>query len=174
MRIDAEDLATGKKFTGEAKKLTDEDIRELNDFRIPELRGTERDVDRYIDNLKIPGGLDVEKWADARVKLKEMSKVIIQVGQFVIYVGRKLLECVRYVSKKYPNATIGFIFGAIVGGLVSMIPVIGFLIGGLAQIIVPLIGAAIGLKADLEDREDRDLKQTIQKEIHRFRNLNTN
>ena len=174
MRIDAKDPTGKKKFTGEADGLTKEGINKLNDLRIPALGGTERDVDRFIDNLDIPGDVPVEKWAEARLELKEMSKVIIEViidgVKTFIRVGRKILDCILYVSKEYPNATIGLIFGALIGTLVAMIPVIGFLIGGLVQIIAPLIGAVIGLR---EDIEDRDLRRTIQRETRRFKDLDT-
>ena len=44
MRIVAENLDTLERFTDEAKSLTSDDIRELNDFRIPVLGGTEREI----------------------------------------------------------------------------------------------------------------------------------
>lgn len=174
MRIEAKDLATGEHFTGEAEALTKEGVDKLNDLRTPELGGTERDVDRYIENLKIPGGLDPRKWADARVKLKEMSKAVIEVVidgvKTVIRIGRKLLESVFDIIKRYPNATFGLIFGAIIGALIAMIPVIGFLIGGLAEIIAPLIGAVMGGRADLRKKE---LKRTVQEAIAEFEHLKT-
>lgn len=174
MRIDAEDPATGKKFTGEAEALTKEGIDKLNDLRTPALGGTERDVDRFIENLDIPGDVPAEKWADARVKLKEMSKMIIEVVidgvKTFIRVGRKILDCILYVSKEYPNVTIGLIFGAIISALVAMIPVIGFLIGGLVKIIAPLIGAVMGYWEDLRDKE---LKRTIQEALAEFERLKT-
>ncbi len=174
MQIEAEDLATGKHFTGEAETLTKEGIDKLNDLRIPELGGTERDVDRFIENLDIPGDVPAGKWADARVKLKEMSKVVIEViidgVRTIIRIGRKALDCVFGIFKKYPNATFGLIFGAIIGALIAMIPVIGFLIGGLAQIIAPLIGAVMGYREDLRDKE---LKRTIQEALAEFERLKT-
>ena len=174
MRIDAKDPTGKKKFTGEADGLTKEGINKLNDLRTPALGGTERDVDRFIDNLDIPGDVPVEKWAEARLELKEMSKVIIEVVidgvKTFIRVGRKILDCILYVSKEYPNATIGLIFGALIGTLVAMIPVIGFLIGGLVKIIAPLIGAVLGLTEDLKDR---DLRRTVQQETRRFKDLDT-
>lgn len=170
MRIDAEDLTTGERFTGEAEKLTEDDIAEMKSYRFAGLDGTVRDVDRLIDNLDNLPGVNPDKWAEARLRLKEMSKAVVHAGGVVIHVGRKLLDCVLYAFREYPGATFGAIFGLIVGALISMIPVIGFLIGGLAQIIAPLIGAVIGYREDLRDKK---LKRTIQDEIVRFRNLET-
>ena len=170
MRIDAEDLTTGERFTGEAEKLTEDDIAELRRYRFAALDGAERDVDRLIDNLDNLPGVNADKWAEARRKLKEMSKAVIHVGGVVIHVGRKLLDCVLYAFREYPGATFGAIFGLIVGVLISAIPVIGFLFGGLMTIILPLIG---GVRGYIEDLHDKALKRTIQEEICRFEALKT-
>lgn len=170
MRINAEDLTTGERFTGEAEKLTEDDIADLKNYRFVGLNGTERDVDRLIDNLDNLPGVNAKKWAEARHRLKEMSKAVVHAGGVVIHVGRKLLDCVLYAFREYPSATFGAIFGLIVGALISAIPVIGFLIGSLAQVIAPLVGAVIGYREDLRDKK---LKRMIQEEIICFKNLET-
>ena len=174
MQIVAKNPTTGKKFTGKAEALTKADVRELNDFRIPALGGTERDVDRFIDNLDIPGGVPAKKWAEARMKLKEMSgkvvEVVIDGVKTVIRVGLKLLECALHVCQKHPKAVISVIFALIVGDLVSAIPVIQFLFEEFLIFLVPIIiGAIIKYRKGLPDK----LKQAIQHEKLTFENLNT-
>ena len=171
MRIDAVDMDTGKRFTGEADKLSDEDIEELQRFHNAKVfGGTEADVDRHIENLDAFPGVEPRKWADARLKLKEVSKTTIEVGKKVIRLGRKVLDCILFLTKKYPNTTFGLIFGVVAGALISTIPVIGFLIGGLATIIAPLVGAILGYEQDVGEAV---LSRAIDEAISRFSNLKT-
>ena len=187
MRIVAEDLATGKKFTGEAKKLTDEDIRELNNLRTLKPGGTKRTLESYIDNLsdeklRIFGHLKAGGRAEARRRLYEhlydMSQVVIQVGNKVIFIGLKLLEtvfdCARnaanYAFKEYPHTLFGFVFGFIVGALILNIPMIGFLFGALALKIATIIGAVIGYQQDIANKR---LERAVLEANLRFENLKT-
>ena len=178
MWIRAENSATGESFEGEAENLTDEDILELTDYRIPALAQDqcERAVNDYINNVDLPGVED-GKQAEARAKLYEISKTFIYVGNKVIYVGRKLLDCVLdaldYTLKEYPNTAFGAIFGTIVGFLVPAIPVLGVVLGVLVAAIVAIIGF-------WHDSEDKNLKREIQRAKLRskgasrsFKNLRT-
>lgn len=193
MRINAENSATGERFEGEAEKLTDEDLRELTKFRIPELaqNQSERKIRDYINNAPLPG-VEEGRRAEARVQLNEMSKMVIYVGGKIIHVGRKLLDCVLdaldYACKEYPNTTFGVIFGAIVGVLVATIPVLGVVFGTLAAIIVAIIGFWQDIDSKKLDREteraklrkNKNLDQGTQRAILRaerairsFENLRT-
>ena len=87
-----------------------------------------------------------------------------------------------HLVKLYPNLTIGLAFGAVIAALISAIPVIGFLFGGLAKIVIPLIGGILGFREDLAERafkrrvldviNDQSVEQAIEKEVQNFEPLN--
>ena len=54
---------------------------------------------------------------------------------------------------QYPNTTIGVIFGAIAGFLVSSIPIIGTVLGAFFTPIAVAFGLTVGTVQDLRDKE---------------------
>ena len=177
MWIKAENSATGECFEGEAKNLTDEDIRELTDYRISELASHRtEDVSHYINNVPLPGVKRGEQ-AEARAKLDEISKTFIYVGNKVIYVGRKLLDCVLdaldYTLKEYPNTTFGAIFGVIIGFLVPAIPVLGVVLGKLVAAIFAVIGFGQDTGGKKLEREIQRAKLRSKRASRSFENLRT-
>ena len=115
-------------------------------------------------------------------KLQIFAQATIRVGNKVFRIGRKIFDFILHLVKLYPNLAIGLAFGAVIAALVSAIPVIGFLFGGLAKIIIPLIGGILGFKEDLAERafkrrvldviNDQSVEQTIEKEVQNFEPLN--
>ena len=65
--------------------------------------------------------------------------------------------------KSYPKASIGVVIGLILGGLISAIPVVGFLFGWLLQPLLPALGMAMGWMQDFNDdalkRKIADIQQ---------------
>jgi len=100
-------------------------------------------VKKIIDNLELS--------ADTKSLIYSFSKATIKAGEFVIKIGRKIIDFICKLFSDYPSASFGMIFGAIAGFLVASIPVLGVL----ASFITPILmafGLAKGLNEDLKDK----------------------
>ena len=158
MRIEAEAPESGPKFSGVASGLDENIIDEFfNSFNL-----SDEEIRRWIARLDIS--------ADAKSILYKIAKTTIRAGQFVIKVGRKILEIVSFLLREYPNATLWLIFGAVVGVLVTSIPVIGVVIGPLFTTLAMVVGFAMGA---WEDIKDKNMKRKMQEEMVNFEKLRT-
>ena len=158
MRIEVLDPESGKRFSEEAENLDESTITGFfDDFNF-----SDEEVRRQIARLSIS--------ADAKSILYKLAKTTIRAGEFVIKIGRKILDVVCFLFREYPNATFGLILGAILGSLVINIPVIGILIGSLTKTLAMMTGAFMGL---LEDIKDKNLKRNVQEAMASFETLKT-
>ena len=105
---------------------------------------SDEDIKRLIDNLNIS--------ADAKSLLYAFSKATIKAGQFVLKIGRKIIDFVCLLFKEFPNATFGMIFGAIVGFLLSAIPILGVVLGPIVTPLAIVFGLIIGVPQDIRDK----------------------
>lgn len=178
MKVIAEDPETKEKIEAEVDGLEQDDLKFLETFHFPENKNPESAVRRYIEKQDISADQKAKFWK----KLQIFAQATIRVGNKVLRIGRKIFDFILHLVKLYPNLTIGLAFGAVIAALVSAIPVIGFLFGGLAKIIIPLIGGILGFKEDLAERafkrrvldviNDQSVEQTIEKEVQNFEPLN--
>ena len=100
--------------------------------------------------------------ADAKLLLSRVSAVVVQVGEAMIAVGRRILEIALFVAHEFPMAGVGLILGVLLGALVGAIPLLGAILGPL---ITP-IAAALGLfKGATEDLRDKSLKRRIDEAV---------
>ena len=159
MRIDAHDPETGRNFSGEASELDEQAITEF--FNKSNL--SDEEVRSWLDRLPFS--------ADAKSYLYAIAKSTIRAGKFVIRIGRKILEIVIFLVRQFPKATFGLILGALLGFLVASIPVIGFVIGPIFQLLATIIGGVMGA---LEDIRDRALERKMQELAMQFQVLQTN
>ena len=53
----------------------------------------------------------------------------IRAGEFVIRVGRKIIEVIGFLIRTFPKASSGLIIGAMIGSLAASVPVLGFMLG---------------------------------------------
>ena len=153
MQITANDDAKAS-FSGDARLLDDDAIAELNTCEF-----TREQVRRVIDNLNVS--------ADAKVWLHSILEKSIEVatatGKIVIWIGRKILDIVLFLLREFPNATFGVVFGLVVGHLIGLIPIIGFIMG-------PLVGTilvAFGLLGVAQDMREQDIRRRVAERIHR-------
>ncbi len=134
MQILATD-AKGGEFSGDAPHLDNTVIAALNTFEL-----SKKKIKDSIDNLDIP--------PDAKFMLHSVTdktiEVVIGTGKVLIWIGHKILEVVLFLGRNFPNATFGMIFGAVIGILVSSIPIIGWALGGLVG-SAAVLGAILGL-----------------------------
>lgn len=141
MKITA--TGTDDPFSGDAQYLDDDAITKFNLCEF-----TQKQVRNTIDNLNIS--------ADAKVQLYSFSETSIDVvagaGKTVIWIGRKIMDVVIFLVREFPNASFGVIFCAVVGHLIGLIPIIGFLFGPLIGAIMMAFGLVHGTAQDLRDK----------------------
>ena len=178
MKIIAENPETKEKIEAEVVDLKQDDLKFLETFHFPDNKAPESAVRKYIENQDISADQKAKFWK----MLQKFARATLRVGNQVFRIGRKVFDFILHLVKLYPNLVIGLAFGAVIAALVSAIPVIGFLFGGLAKIIIPLIGGILGFKEDLAERafkrrvldviNDQSVEQTIEKEVQNFEPLN--
>ena len=157
-RIEMQDAESGRKFSGTANNLNED----LIDNFFNSLNLSDEELRRWIARLPVS--------ADARAILYKIARATIKAGQFVVFIGRKILEIVSYIIRQYPNATFGLVIGAVLGFLVTSIPIIGTVLGPLVTPLAMAIGLAWGA---WEDIKDKNMRQTIQEALANFESLKT-
>ena len=142
MRITANDDA-GTEFFGDARHLDDDAIADFNTFEF-----TREQLRRQIDNLNVS--------ADVKFRLHSIQEQTIEAitvaGKVVIRIGRKILDVVLWLVREFPHATFGVVFGLVVGHLISLVPIIGFLIGPLVTTVLTAFGFVQGMAQDLREK----------------------
>lgn len=138
MRIEAENSETGKTFSEEAPDLNESTLEELTSFEL-----SEQEIHKRIDNLDIN--------ADCKQKLHAATRITIKAGRTVIWIGHKILDQVMFLLRTFPTTSFGLIFGAVVGYLISTIPVIGFVLGPLVTVILMALLGGHGVIQDIKD-----------------------
>ncbi|HEY9200407.1 MAG TPA: hypothetical protein VIQ81_02325 [Gammaproteobacteria bacterium] len=139
MKINGENPKTGEIYQAEADDIDYGFIESMSTFGM-----SDDEIKRFIDNLDIS--------ADVKSLLYSFSRATIKVGQFIVKIGRKIIDFVCLLHKEYPNVIFGMIFGAIVGFLISTIPVLGAVLGPIAGPIFIVFGMSVGLAEDIKDK----------------------
>ena len=139
MKIKAIHSVTGEIFEQEAKSVNAEFIESMSEFS-----ATEEKIKSMIDNLSIS--------ADAKSLLYTLSRATIRVGEYVLKIGKKIIDFVCSILNEFPNAVFGLVFAAIAGFLIASIPVIGAVLGGIVTPILLACGLVGGLVEDLKDK----------------------
>ena len=138
MRIYAQDPESGRKFSGVASDLDEDTIDGFfNSFNL-----SDEETRSWIGHLDIS--------ADAKSILYKIAKMTIRAGQFIIKIGRKILEIVSLLFREFPKAAFLSIFCAVVGFLV--------------------VGFAVGAWQDIKDK---NMKRRMQEEMVNFEKLRT-
>ena len=179
MKITAKNPETNESFEAEIADLNQDDLKNLETLHFPGNNNPEKAVRKYIENQDIPADQKARIWK----KLQKFARVTLWIGKKTISIGRKMFDFVLHLAKNYPRTTIGVAFGAVVASLVSAIPVLGFLFGGLAAVILPLIGGFLGYKDDVGTKgyrnrffdaiNDPKMKDTIEEEVRSYEPLNS-
>lgn len=179
MKITAENPETNERFEAEIVDLNQDDLKNLETLHFPGNKNPEKTVRKYIENQNIPADQKAGIWK----KLQKFARVTLWIGKKTVLIGRKMFDFVLYLAKNYPRTTIGVALGAVVASLVAAIPVLGFVFGGLAAVILPLIGGILGYKEDLGAKgyksrffdaiNDPEMKDAIEKEVRGYGPLNS-
>ena len=114
---------------------------------------------RHIDNLDVPGRMNVGRWASARRHLKEIAKSVVNAGGYVI---RKLRDCFRLFPRTLAGLLVGLFLGLIASSaLVHPDPM------AVSLIMVPFIFTVLGFRKDIDDPA---LRTTLDEVCPKFRN----
>lgn len=153
MKIEGVNPETGEKFEAEAGNLDQSFIEKMAEMDLPDEK-----IKRMIENLDIP--------ADAKVLLYSISKTTIKAGQYIVKIGRKIIDFVCQLYKDYPSSTFSMIFGGLLGILLSTIPILGVLLG-------PMVTAFLAVIGYIQDIKDKELNRRITEINAKFSPLNT-
>ena len=179
MKITAENPETNERFEAEIADLSQDELKNLETLHFPGNKNPERTVRKYIENQDIPADRKAQIWK----RLQKFARVTLWIGKKTILIGRKMFDFVLHLAKNYPRTTIGVALGAVVASLIAAIPILGFVFGGLAAVILPLIGGILGYKEDLGTKgyrnrffdaiNDPNMRDTIEKEVRSYEPLNS-
>jgi hypothetical protein len=133
--IEAVDPKNGQPVRLQCQAESDDDIRDLLSFSLDEAA-----LKKKLQALPIS--------ADAKSILFTIAKKTVTVGSFVVLLGRKVLDVIIRLLESFPMASTGLIFGAVLGYLVSNIPVIGLLFGPFVGALATALGFAFGAAQD--------------------------
>lgn len=137
MLIEGHNPETGETFSREAEEVDKSSLEKLLSFEM-----TRQDVTDMINNLDVS--------ADVKVLLDRIAQATITIGGAVVWIGRIILKAISFLLAEFPNASFGAIAGAVLGYLVSTIPVIGFVLGPVITPLLVILGAAFGLINDVQ------------------------
>ena len=102
-----------------------------------------RELNRMIANLDIS--------ADAKALIKSIMDTVIKVGDVVLRIGKRIVEIVFDIVKRFPNATFGLVLGVILSVLIASIPIIGAIVGPLVAPVLAAFGLGAGLIKDMKE-----------------------
>lgn len=149
MKVTAAHPISGARTVFDVPDLQDDDIRDLLHFEF-----TDAELRRRLDGLPLS--------ADAKSALYTIAKSTVRIGTSIVKVGKKILEHIVRLFEEYPNATMGMVFGGVLGTLIHSIPLIGFLLGPVATPIFVALGLVVGVYQDLMDKRlERRIAETV-------------
>ena len=152
MKVKGIDPNTGMKVEDEIGEPKEGFFEEMRKFDM-----SDEAIRRMIDKLNIS--------ADYKSLLYTLAKSTIQVGDYIIKVGRKILDTACNIVKEYPNTTFGLAFGGLVGMLISSIPILGLILGPIVTPIALVLGGLIGR---WEDFQDKILARRVAEKLQEF------
>ena len=142
-------------------------IIEIEDDKVNQLyeelksRGRpKREINRMIDNLEIS--------ADAKALIKSIMDTVIKVGDVVLRIGKRIVEIVFDVVKRFPGTTLGLVLGVILSVLIDSIPIIGAILAPLLAPVLIAFGLGIGF---MKDMRGNPIVQTVKDETSSFEPL---
>ena len=131
--------------TGETREVEVSDLGKIN--AINEGPATDDQIRRGIDNMEVP--------SEAKSILYSLRSFTVEIGGVLVKIGKRVLEVLLYVLEKYPATVIGTLVGAVLGYMVSTIPIIGWLLSPIVTPLLTLMGGSIGYFLDTMADEQR-------------------
>jgi hypothetical protein len=156
MKVIAKDVNSGKKIEAH---ISDENYEALQSLAQDKISDTK--LQSFLENLEMS--------ADAKALIASILKTAIKVGNFVIRVGKRIVEIIIMIATKFPKASFGLLLGLLIGALVASIPLLGFILGQFVTPIAAIFGLARGY---FEDLKDQALARKIDEAVAMFQPLN--
>jgi hypothetical protein len=127
--------------------------REQNDIASA-LEAALASVEESLTLRKIRGQIDrLAVSADAKALLMDIASMTVQVGEWIVAIGRKIVSFALDLSKRFPNTAFGIVIALVLGALVASafggIPLVGAVLVAKLQAIILLFGIAKGAMADM-------------------------
>lgn len=124
--------------------------------------------DEYYKNL-------IENWEiNAQLKscCEKLISMTVKIGNTVFRIGKWVLNLVvdilHKIRDKFPNTIMGAIIGFAFGLVFSMIPLLGWLLGGVVTPLFTIAGGILGLMADMSNTQ---LAKKVAAEVFRAQGL---
>ncbi len=159
--IRTEDLLSVHQVKGESVSKTDASstLVATTDL-ITFVNSTERSdaqILRRIDSLSLS--------ADAKALLADLLKFGTEVGNAVLRIGRKVLDFVLSLIQQFPKLGFAVVLATVVAALLSMVPVLGGLLGPVLTPLALALGVSWGA---LKEYETGDLADRVKEVAARF------
>ena len=113
-----------------------------------------RVMHRWIDNLEVS--------ADAKAIISSVMDATLKIGEFVVRIGKKIVEILFETMRRYPNTMCGIALSAILALAASTIPVLGTILAPLGAAIMLVFGVADGF---MDDVNNHAVLRTVRQEI---------
>lgn len=139
MQVEAVNPETGERF---ALELSPEELEELVRDARPRL--SKKALERKVDNLAIP--------ADVKVSLASFTSATVKIGNAVLNIGRRVLEIVLDLVKRYPKFTFAVVLYLVGKLLVTVVPALIPMLGPL----LPAMELAFAFVMDYLERRKKD------------------
>ena len=139
MKVSGVEPSTGREIEIQIENPGGGFIESMRNFEM-----SDEGIKRMIDKLDIS--------ADAKSLLYTLSKATFRAGEYIIKIGRKILDVVCHTFSEFPMSTFGTVFGGIVGTLISSIPFLGIILGPIVTPILMALGLLGGLVLDYQDK----------------------
>jgi nucleoside permease NupC len=157
MNVEGTNPKTGEEVQIDAEKVDGTFLKTMSILDM-----TDAQIRKIIDNLNVS--------ADTKSLLYAFSQATLRAGQYILKIGRKIIDFVCKLVTEFPSATFGMVFGAIAGFLITSIPLLGAVLGPLFAPIAIAFGIVGGVR---EDMKDRALARRVAEINAQFTPLNT-
>lgn len=137
MIVEAVHPETGERYWIDIPSLRTEDLNQMT-----QEYASDEALKGHIEKLPVS--------AEIKAFLFKLSKFTIKVGETLLKFGKKVLEIALMLARKYPNATLGLVLGALLTFLISTVPLVGSILSSFLGTLLMLFGLAKGLWDDLK------------------------
>lgn len=90
---------------------------------------------------------------ESKTFLESILNYSIDIGSTFVKVGGKVIKILHVVCARFPKALIGALIGLIIGGMLTKIPILGWVISWVAVPLAITVGVVLGAQKDLVDKK---------------------
>lgn len=111
----------------------------------------------------------VEMSADMKALLYDIAGVTVRVADAVVAIGRRILEIVMNIFKKFPNTALGVIAALTLTAIIASIPVFGAVLAATLKSLLVLLGLTAGAVQDIRQTAFKDAMDRVSAEFAPFK-----